>query len=171
MACQTVLFCVVSANQEFPLGKVNANKVRTRHDWTLVARGCTLHAPEGLRELLVFIARRVADDEAESLAKEVETWIIQHLGRDYPWPGNIRELEQCVRNVLVRQEYRPAQPRPLSSHEEFARAFTNGTLTADELLRRYCTLVYSQTGSYEATAHRLQLDRRTIKSKIDGLRM
>jgi len=105
------------------------------------------------------------------LAQEVETWIIQHLGRDYPWPGNIRELEQCVRNVLVRQEYRPAQPRPLSSHEEFARAFTNGTLTADELLRRYCTLVYSQTGSYEATARRLQLDRRTIKSKIDGLRM
>jgi len=128
-------------------------------------------SPEVLRELLVFIARRVADDEAEALAKEVETWIIQHLGRDYPWPGNIRELEQCVRNVLVRQEYRPAQPRPLSSHEEFARAFTNGTLTADELLRRYCTLVYSQTGSYEETAHRLQLDRRTIKSKIDGLRM
>jgi len=128
-------------------------------------------SPEVLQELLVFIARRVAGDEAEALAQEVETWIIQHLGRDYPWPGNIRELEQCVRNVLVRQEYRPSQPRPLSSHEEFSRAFTNGTLTADELLRRYCTLVYTQTGSYEETARRLQLDRRTVKSKIDGLRM
>jgi hypothetical protein len=42
-----------------------------------------------------------------------------------------------------------------------------GELTADELLRRYCTLVYAQTGSYEETAHRLQLDRRTVKSKID----
>jgi len=128
-------------------------------------------SPEVLRELLVFIARRVAGDEAEALAQEVETWILQHLGWDYPWPGNIRELEQCVRNVLVRQEYRPPQPHPLSSHEEFSRAFTNGTLTADELLRRYCTLVYSQTGSYEETARRLQLDRRTAKSKIDGLRM
>jgi len=124
-------------------------------------------APEVLRELLVFIARRVVGDEAETLADEVEAWILQHLGRDYPWPGNIRELEQCVRNVLVRQEYRPFQPRTLSAHEEFARAFSNGTLTADELLRRYCTLVYSQTGSYEETARRLQLDRRTVKSKID----
>jgi DNA-directed RNA polymerase specialized sigma24 family protein len=28
-------------------------------------------------------------------------------------------------------------------------------------------LVYAQTGSYEETARRLQLDRRTVKSKID----
>jgi DNA-binding NtrC family response regulator len=124
-------------------------------------------SPEVLRELLVFIARRVVGDEAEALAAEVETWIIQHLGRDYPWPGNIRELEQCVRNVLVRQEYQPFQTRPLSSYEEFLQACTNDTLTADELLRRYCTWVYAQTGSYEATARRLQLDRRTVKSKID----
>jgi len=40
-------------------------------------------------------------------------------------------------------------------------------LTADALVRRYCTLVYAQTGSYEETARRLQLDRRTVKSKID----
>lgn len=124
-------------------------------------------SPAVLRELLVFIARRVVGDEAEPLADEVEMWILQHLGPDYPWPGNIRELEQCVRNVLVRQEYRPAQTGPGASHEAFASACTNGTLTADELLRRYCTLVYSQTGSYAATARRLQLDRRTVKSKID----
>jgi len=124
-------------------------------------------APEVLRELLVFIARRIVGDEAEALADEVETWILRHLGRDYPWPGNIRELEQCVRNVLVRQEYRPSQPQALRSHEEFARACSDGTLTADALLRRYCTLVYAQTGSYEETARRLQLDRRTVKSKID----
>jgi len=67
----------------------------------------------------------------------------------------------------VRQEYQPFQTRPLSAHEAFWQACTNGTLTADELLRRYCTWVYAQTGSYEATARRLQLDRRTVKSKID----
>ncbi len=124
-------------------------------------------SPEVLRELLLFIARRVAGVEAEALAEEVETWIVQHLNRDYEWAGNIRELEQCVRNVLVRKEYRPPQVRPRSTHEEFSRAFTGGELTADELLRRYCTLVYAQTGSYEETARRLQLDRRTVKSKID----
>ena len=125
-------------------------------------------SPEVLRELLLFITRRVAGTEAEALAEEVETWIVQHLGRDYQWPGNIRELEQCVRNVLVRKEYHPPQLRTASPHHELSRALTDGTLTADELLRRYCTLVYAQTGSYEETARRLQLDRRTVKSKIDG---
>ncbi len=124
-------------------------------------------SPGVLLELLLFIARRVVGAEAEVLAAEVETWIVQHLGRDYPWLGNIRELEQCVRNVLIRKEYHPPQLPANSPHQEFARALTNGGLTADELLRRYCTQVYAQTGSYEETARRLQLDRRTVKSKID----
>ncbi len=124
-------------------------------------------SPHVLRELILFIARRVAGDEAEALADEVEAWISTRVGRDYAWPGNIRELEQCVRSVLIRKEYHPPRPRDVSAHEDFARAVGSGTMTADELLRRYCTLVYSQTGSYEETARRLRLDRRTVKSKID----
>jgi hypothetical protein len=31
-------------------------------------------------------------------------------------------------------------------------------MTADELLRRYCTMVYARIGSYEETARRLQID-------------
>jgi hypothetical protein len=33
--------------------------------------------------------------------------------------------------------------------EEIAAEFTGGRLTADELLSRYCTLLYRRTGSYE----------------------
>ena len=72
-----------------------------------------------------------------------------------------------MRSVLIRKEYQPVRPRALPGREEFAQAIDSGTLTADELLRRYCTLVYSQTGSYQETARRLQLDRRTVKSKVD----
>ena len=125
-------------------------------------------SPAVLRELILYIARRLAGPQAEALAGEVEACIVKHLGREYPWPGNIRELEQCVRSVLIRKEYRPPEPRPLAARDEFANALDRGTLTADELLRRYCTVVYSQTGSYEETARRLQLDRRTVKSKIDA---
>lgn len=34
-------------------------------------------------------------------------------------------------------------------------------------MRRYCTLVFAATGTYEETARRLMLDRRTVKSKVD----
>jgi DNA-binding NtrC family response regulator len=123
-------------------------------------------SPHVLQELLVFLARRVVGSEAEVLAREVETWIAQHLGHEYPWPGNIRELEQCLRNVLIRRVYRPPQARVHSVDEDLTDALTAGNLTAEELLRRYCALVYAQTGSYEETARRLQLDRRTVKRKI-----
>jgi hypothetical protein len=43
-----------------------------------------------------------------------------------------------------------------------------GSLSADELLRRYCTLVYAETGSYQETGRRLGLDRRTVKDKVDA---
>jgi transcriptional regulator with AAA-type ATPase domain len=124
-------------------------------------------SPAELKELLLFIAQRVAGSGAEALAQEVEAWILKHLGSNYEWPGNIRELEQCVRSVLIRKEYRPAKGRALPAREEFLRAVDSGRLTADELLRGYCTLVYSQTRSYQETARRLGLDRRTVKKKID----
>lgn len=124
-------------------------------------------SPGVLRELLLFIARRVVGTAAESLTDEVERWIVQHLGRDYPWPGNVRELEQCMWSVLIHKEYRPPQCQ-LSASEELIRGISSGTFTADDLLRRYCTLVYSQTGNYEETARRLQLDRRTVKRKVDS---
>ena len=53
--------------------------------------------------------------------------------------------------------------------ETFANQARAGLLTADELLGRYVTVVYSRTGSYEETARRLGLDRRTVKAKVDAL--
>ncbi len=124
-------------------------------------------APDVLRALLLFIAHRIVGAEAEPLAAEVEAWIRHHLGLNYPWPGNIRELEQCVRNVVIRQAYRPPCQAASAPLEALTQALSQGTLTADALVSQYCTLVFAQTGSYSETARRLQLDRRTVKSKID----
>jgi transcriptional regulator with PAS, ATPase and Fis domain len=124
-------------------------------------------SPGVLKELLTFITRRMAGDGAESLAGEVESWILSHLGHDYPWPGNIRELEQCARNVLIRREYQPSRPPMASAREQIADALLQGSLTADAMLGRYCTLVFAQTGSYQETARRLRVDRRTVKSRLD----
>ena len=125
-------------------------------------------SPEELRNLVLFIAKRIAGpEEAEALAGEVELWIEGNLGGDYPWPGNVRELEQCVRNILIRNEYRAPRTPATDPRRGLVEALTAGELTADELLMRYCTLVYAQTGNYQETARRLALDRRTVKSKID----
>jgi hypothetical protein len=64
-------------------------------------------SPDELRGLVLFIARRLAGEAAEGLAEEVVLWVRKHLGADYAWPGNFRELEQCVRNILIRHEYHP----------------------------------------------------------------
>ena len=131
--------------------------------------GEQLRGASGERGALVrFLARRVAGDgEAESLAEETERWIDAHLGDSYRWPGNVRELEQCVRNVMIRGEYKPPHAASVSGRERIAEEMLAGSLNADALLRRYCTLVYAETGSYQETARRLDLDRRTVKDKVD----
>jgi transcriptional regulator with AAA-type ATPase domain len=126
-------------------------------------------SPEELRSLILFIAKRVIGEEgAPALSDEVFQWIGGHLGPDYAWPGNFRELEQCVRNVLIRKEYHPASSAAASPARQLADDIEAGRMTADELLRRYCSLVYSQTRNYEETARRLGLDRRTVKSKVQS---
>jgi len=127
--------------------------------------------PGELHQLVLHLSQRMVGEEGPSLAAEVEMWIEQHLGLDYDWPGNVRELEQCLRNVLIRKEYRPPRRRPSSPDDplaEFSTAIREGQWTADQLLCWYCTLVYTRTGSYEAAARQLQLDRRTVKAKVNA---
>ena len=124
-------------------------------------------APDELYNLVLILARRIVGlDDADDLANEVVDWVSQKLGLDYPWPGNVRELEQCLRNVMIRGEYRPqvADPRPSDALHD---ALDRGQMTADDLLRIYCTRVYHHAGSYEEAARRLGLDRRTVKARVD----
>lgn len=130
-------------------------------------------APDELRHLVLFLTRRMVGDEADAIGDEVVAWIDTHMGDDYEWPGNIRELEQCVRNVMIRKAYHPPRSGPGRGGDgddpvaSVAASMRRGSLTADELLRKYCTMVYKSTGSYEAAAKRLKLDRRTVKAKIE----
>lgn len=123
-------------------------------------------SPADLETLVAFLARRLIGEEAApALTAEVMDWIGRELSPGYPWPGNVRELDQCVRNILVRQEYRPQQR---GGDDAFFADFSGGRLTAEEVLRRYCTQVYALTRNYQETARRLQLDHRTVKARIDA---
>lgn len=127
--------------------------------------------PGELRRLVGPMVARMVGEEAEAVVAEVLATIETRLGPKYAWPGNVRELEQCVRNVVIRRDYQPARRDTggASQQERLLRDLNDGRLTADELLGRYCRLVYAQTGSYEATAEKLKLDRRTVKAKIVAL--
>jgi len=126
-------------------------------------------SPEELRHLVRFVSERViGPDEAGELTDEVLQCVADDLGPDYPWPGNVRELEQCVRNDLVRRRYQPSRQPDSDAIDAFTRAVRAGDLTAKSLLAHYCTLVYHQTGSYQETDRRLELNRRTVKRNVDA---
>ena len=127
-----------------------------------------LNASAGELETLVgHIAGRLLDlDEAADFTRETLGWIEKNLGADYAWPGNFRELEQCVRNLVLRGDYRPAGPLARASSDDWNVLIESGALTAEDLLRRYTRIVFAQAGSIEETARRLDLDRRTVKARL-----
>jgi transcriptional regulator with AAA-type ATPase domain len=156
---------------------------RFRHDLYYRLSGDLLRTPT-LREqvagneaelvrLLSFVARRVVGPDPsarEGLVSETLEAIGQQLGPDYSWPGNFRELEQCVRNVLVRKRYAPPQSSDPASRsgDDLPAAVAAGSLTTGELLRRYVSLVHRRLGTYEAAARHLGIDRRTVKAHVEA---
>ncbi len=71
---------------------------------------------------------------------------------------------------MLRREYVPLRtiaPTYTSQTSIWAEPILQGKVTADELLRRYCTSIYAMTSSYEQTANQLGIDRRTVKAKLD----
>ena len=124
--------------------------------------------PAAIGELVRFIAKRIAPEEDVQLSQQILQWIDQHLPHDYHWPGNIRELEQCARNIMIRNHYQPALSTAAAGKRQagcLAQQIEQLELTADELLNRYAQIAYAQTGSYKRAAERLGIDRRTLRAR------
>ena len=126
--------------------------------------------PEDLEKLVRFITRRILTDlpeAADDLARNAVKWIREHLAQDYPWPGNIRELEQCVRNIMIRKTYQPPaldSDRGIAdARRRLARTVASGAMKLSELVEHYCSLAYATHRSYERAAKRLDVDWRTVR--------
>ena len=77
-----------------------------------------------IERLLVYLCRKFAGmEESDSFVRECLDWICKYLPRDYGWPGNFRELEQCVRNMMVQGAYYPKSLH--QSSDNYARFKTN----------------------------------------------
>ncbi len=128
--------------------------------------------PGELRQLLEVVVRRIVgpEDGSGELALRVEEYIRLHQPRDYRWPGNIRELEQCVRQYLLRREYRWQEDAgaSLSPGQRLVSDMEEGRLSAVQLQGRYCRLLHERLGTFEAVARVTALDRRTVKKYVEG---
>ncbi|XZE20226.1 sigma 54-interacting transcriptional regulator [Pirellulaceae bacterium SH449] len=129
------------------------------------------HSPNALDDLVMHVCQRLSPDDYASFADEVLNWIKKHIPADYSWPGNIRELEQCARNILIHGSYTPSKTNHAENTrgQELSAAIESLGLTADELVARYCQIAYRKTRSFEKAAKLLQLDRRTVRAKVDRL--
>ncbi len=124
--------------------------------------------PDDLRNLMLILAgRMVGEADAAFVADRVLAFVEAHLGRSYPWPGNIRELEQCVRSVVVRGSYAPDE----GDHDplvDLASRMRAGQITVEEISKHYTAYIYRRTASLSETSRVVGLHRRTIQKYLDG---
>jgi len=122
-----------------------------------------------LDNLLDHTVQRILGKPAPELAESILKIIRQQIPEDYPWPGNVRELEQCVRRILLKQQYRGDNILSAAdTTNTFNELLLRGGFTAQQLLSRYCALLYERLGTYESVAKQTGLDRRTVKKYIDS---
>lgn len=119
-----------------------------------------------LTRLVAHLCGRITRDEDPALARDVHATIIARLGKGYAFPGNVRELEQCVRRVLLTGETGRA-PVLTRREDPFVQQLESGTLTAEALLDAYCARLFAKHQSYVEVARITGLDRRTVKVRAD----
>jgi sigma-54 dependent transcriptional regulator, flagellar regulatory protein len=135
--------------------------------------------PGVLENLVGFIVQRMLPEVQKEMTAEIVDWLETHLPKNYGWPGNFRELEQCVRNLMIHGGYRFQAKQDgttvgssTSNREpeiaKLVQQIAGLELTADELTSAYCKIAYRKTRSFEKAAHLLQLDRRTVRKKSDS---
>ncbi|MES2570157.1 MAG: sigma 54-interacting transcriptional regulator [Verrucomicrobiota bacterium] len=123
--------------------------------------------------LLSHLIARMGGDPAGALLPLVRSALGSLLDLNYAWPGNVRELEQAVRRIILTRRY-PGETSevPPDDVTQLNAGVSAGSLNAEELLSRYCALLYSRCGNLEEVARRTDLDRRTVKRYLaqSGLR-
>jgi len=113
------------------------------------------------------VVQRIIGQPNEALCRTVREVIDRRLGPNYHWPGNVRELAQCVRRVIIKRDYQGQIAQSGSGPAEvLSDHLRNGTIRAEELLSRYCKMLYDRFGTYEEVARRADLDRRTAKRYV-----
>lgn len=106
-------------------------------------------------------------DGAKELSSKVVNKLESVLPSHYSWPGNFRELEQAVRNIIVHDEFVPLVNTD-GNEEDIEGIYGGSQVTLSQWNKIYARKAYQNTGSYREAARRLDADQRTIKKLVAG---
>ena len=124
--------------------------------------------PGEMKEILTAMLERILGFRSKSLARELNDQIRKNVPTGYQWPGNIRELEQCVRQMLIKRTYTWEQSKETQEKlSDFQHQIKEGKYSAAQMLSSYCFHLYQIHKTYEKVAQITKLDRRTVKKHID----
>jgi two-component system, NtrC family, response regulator HydG len=124
--------------------------------------------PAEMDSLLGSILSRLTGETSDREKQVVKKVLKRDLGPDYPWYGNVRELEQAVKRIILTGHYHGMKRdnRKQDDAACLAQGVKEGIYDAESLLAGYCTLLYRRLGTYEDVSRRTQLDRRTVKKYV-----
>ena len=122
-------------------------------------------SPEELALSVNYICTKLFGNEgAQHLSHHILETLQRHVPIDYAWPGNFRELEQAVRNIVVRNEYTPAATQ--HAPQDLDQILKQTSLSLEAWTRLYAQQAFKNAGSYREAARRLKIDQRTIKKWV-----
>ena len=116
--------------------------------------------PDELDIILEQIVKRVVPHLSQNLLSMIQNQLDKYVGKDYHWPGNIRELEQAIRRICLSGSYRPADLQ-----RETLDVFS-GQPTAKSILESYANHLYLKHGTYEKVSKIMDMDPRTVKKYL-----
>jgi len=123
--------------------------------------------PAELDELIAKVIEKITGQTSTELVKTVARVIDNNLSRDYHWPGNVRELEQCIRRVIIKQDYEGDKlNRSSAGGDTLAIDTHDGSMSATDVVKKYCRMLYERHGTYAMVAKKTGLDNRTVKKHL-----
>ena len=123
--------------------------------------------PDELAHLTRVLIKRSLGVVDDATFDEVMQGIETSVGLQYQWPGNIRELDQCVRNLLIHGRYSTALgPVDTGGLEGLFQRMRCGEATLDDVATEYSAWVYRREGSFARAGEVLGVDRRTVSKHV-----
>lgn len=86
---------------------------------------------------------------------------------EYPWPGNIRELQHTMERAVILSDGSVLKPSDFLLHAKPMQSMDNEPITLNEMEQQMILRALEQNeGNYSAAAEQLGISRQTLYNKL-----